>query len=174
MLDEKDLQALQVMFVKTETTLINEMDKRIDASAKETRTTLINEMDKRIDTSAKETRTILINEMDKRIDTSAKETRTVLINEMDKRIDASEKKIESTFTTKMNKRFVQSENLILDELDRTRNIIEGKIVNIQKNVDDLTQYYRITKLENDSSLFTLHMIDELRKDFEEFKQKIAQ
>ena len=82
-------------------------------------------------------------------------------------------KTESKILTEMDKRFTQSENLILDELDRTRSIMEKKIEVVQRNIDELSQYYRITKLESDNTTLLLQMINDLRKEVEELKQKIA-
>ena len=88
------------------------------------------------------------------IDTSAKETRTVLTGEMDKR----------------NK---QTENLLLDELVRSRSILEDELKTVKKNMDELSQYYRITKLEGDNTTLLLKMITMLEKEVEDLKQKIA-
>lgn len=124
MLDEKDLQALQVM-----------MKAIVDERAMQTEKTVNERTEKLIDASANETRTTLTEEMDKR--------------------------------------FTQSENLILEELDRTRSIVEDKIAAVQKNMDELAQHYRITKLESDNTSLLLQMIAKLDKEVEELKQRIA-
>ena len=43
----------------------------------------------------------------------------------------------------------ESENMILEELDRVQINLSKKIDIVEKNLDELNQYYRITKLEND-------------------------
>lgn len=43
----------------------------------------------------------------------------------------------------------ESENMILEELDRVQINLGKKIDIVEKNLDELNQYYRITKLEND-------------------------
>lgn len=60
-------------------------------------------------------------------------------------------KSESKILTEMDKQFKESENLILNELDRTRNILEDKLEAVRRNMDELSQYYRITKLESDNT-----------------------
>ncbi len=82
-------------------------------------------------------------------------------------------KSESKILTEMDKRFKESENLILDELDRTRNILEDKIEAVRRNMDELSQYYRITKLESDNTSLLLQMITRMDKEIEELKQRIA-
>lgn len=70
-------------------------------------------------------------------------------------------------------RFEESENLILEEVERTRSILEKEIENVQKNLDELSQYYRITKLESDNTALLLKMIDELSKRIEKLEKKTA-
>lgn len=82
---------------------------------------------------------------------------------IDTRIAESEKKMEKVVT--------QSENLILEELERTRNILEQNINAVQKNVDELNQYYRITKLENDNTSLLLKMTNDLSKRLEEVERR---
>lgn len=73
----------------------------------------------------------------------------------------------------INDRAARTENLILDELSRTRSILEDKIETVKRNMDELSQYYRITKLESDNTSLLLQMIVKLEKDVEELKQRTA-
>lgn len=70
-------------------------------------------------------------------------------------------------------KLTKSENLILEEMERTRNILEKRIDKVQKNLDELNQYYRITKLENDNTVLLLKMTDELSKRVEELEKRTA-
>lgn len=88
---------------------------------------------------------------------------------MNKRIAESEERMESV----IHKRITESENLVLKELDRVQIGFENKISAVQKNLDELSQYYRITKLENDNTALLLKMIDELSKRVEELERKTA-
>ena len=88
---------------------------------------------------------------------------------MKEEIAESEKKME----VMMDTRLAESENLILEEMERTRNILEKHIDKVQKNLDELNQYYRITKLENDNTALLLKMIDELTRRVEELEKKTA-
>ena len=63
--------------------------------------------------------------------------------------------------------------IIKEELERTRNILEEQINTVQKNLEELTQYYRITKLENDNTALLLKMIDELSRRIEKLEKKTA-
>ena len=40
----------------------------------------------------------------------------------------------------------KTERILLDEIVRTQNILEEKINTVQKNIDELKQYYKITRL----------------------------
>ncbi|WP_334104504.1 hypothetical protein [Muricomes intestini] len=67
----------------------------------------------------------------------------------------------------------KTENLLLDEIGRTQSYLEKQIAEVKKNVDELNQYYRITRLENDNTALLLKMIESLQKDVEELKKKTA-
>ncbi len=70
-------------------------------------------------------------------------------------------------------RLSKTEDFILDEIGRTQTYLENKIDQVQKNIEELNQYYRITKLENDNTTLLLKIIDELTKRVEELENKIA-
>lgn len=84
-----------------------------------------------------------------------------------------EKKVPGIVDDIVDKRVTESENLILKYVDDTRDILENEIVQLRQNVDELNQYYRIHKLENENGTLYLQLINELRKDIEELKQKTA-
>lgn len=44
---------------------------------------------------------------------------------------------------------------------------------VEKNLNELTQYYRITKLENDNTALLLKMIDGLSRRVDELERKTA-
>lgn len=70
---------------------------------------------------------------------------------------------------------VLQENLLLKETDRIQISLEDKIGAVQKNLEELEQYYRITKLENDNdnTALLLKLIDELSKRVGELEKKTA-
>ena len=84
---------------------------------------------------------------------------------VDTRVGKTEKLIEG--------RNSQTENLLHEEISRTQNILEKKMEIVQKNLDELSQYHRITKLENEDTALLLQMINDLKKEVEELKQKTA-
>lgn len=73
----------------------------------------------------------------------------------------------------IDERLSKTENFMLDEIGRTQVYLENKINKVQKNLEELNQYYRITKLENDNTALLLKMIDELSKRVEELERKTA-
>ncbi|MDE5951162.1 MAG: hypothetical protein K2H12_06265, partial [Acetatifactor sp.] len=74
---------------------------------------------------------------------------------------------------KLDKKLRKSESLILDELERTRNILERQIQKLQQNVDELNQYYRITKLEDSNVSLLLEMYEDLSKRVEALEMRTA-
>lgn len=73
----------------------------------------------------------------------------------------------------IDSRAEKTEKLLLDEMGRVQTYLEKQILQVQKNLDELQQYYRITKLENDNTALLLRMIETLQKDVEELKKKTA-
>lgn len=66
-----------------------------------------------------------------------------------------------------------TDNLILKEIERVQNILQDKIDRVQKNMDELNQFYRINKLENDNTSILLKMIDDLSKRVAELEKRSA-
>lgn len=82
-------------------------------------------------------------------------------------------KSEENILKEVDKRFTHSENLILNELDTVQIHLEDEIEKVKKNLNELQQYYRITKLESDNTSILLKMIDDLNKRVQELESKIA-
>ena len=78
---------------------------------------------------------------------------------MQEEIGESEKRINDKIDTKI----AESENLLLEEMDRVQMFLESKINTVKENLEELKQYYKITKLENDTTAILLKMIEELEK-----------
>ncbi|MBQ4563130.1 MAG: hypothetical protein IJA58_01470 [Lachnospiraceae bacterium] len=65
------------------------------------------------------------------------------------------------------------EENIYDEIGRVQTYLEKKIDAVQKDVDEMKQYYRIERMENAASTTILRIVSDLQKDVAELKQKIA-
>ena len=74
---------------------------------------------------------------------------------------------------KLDIRFAQSENLVLGEMERIRVLTDQRIDQLQANLEELKQYYRITKLENDNTALLLRMINDLQNRVEQLERKTA-
>lgn len=73
----------------------------------------------------------------------------------------------------VDERASKTEDFLLDEIGRTQTYLEKQINEVKKNMDELIQYYRITKLENDNTSLLLKMIDQLSKRVEELEKRTA-
>ncbi len=60
-------------------------------------------------------------------------------------------------------------SLVLDEVDR----VEVNLQKVEKNLEDITSYYRINKLENENTTLLLGIIKDLTKRVEELENRIA-
>ena len=93
----------------------------------------------------------------------------LLRNLMTEVVTASEKNI----LKQMDEKITHSENLILNELDTVQEHLESEVQKVQKNLEELQQYYRISKLENDNTSLLLKMYNDMQKEIAELKAKIA-
>ena len=98
-----------------------------------------------------------------------KQSEDSILHKVDERITASENKM----IQQMDKRITSSENMILKELDRVQEHLESDVQKVQKNLEELQQYYRIAKLENDNTSLLLKMYNDMQKEIAELKAKIA-
>ena len=146
MLDQKDLELLQ--------NLMQEV-------VKESEQNILNSVDKKIAASEQN----VISTVDKKIAASERN----VISSVDKKITASERKILSVMDEKLSR----SENMILNELDRVQAHLEGDLEKVQKNLEELKQFYKIDKLETDNTSLLLKMYNDMQKEIAEIKTKIA-
>jgi len=85
----------------------------------------------------------------------------------------SEERIMEKFDQKLQRALRETENGLLEEMDRMREILEEKISNVDKKVDNLETYYRITKLENDNTSILLKIVGDLQERVTVLEKKTA-
>lgn len=73
----------------------------------------------------------------------------------------------------INERAAKTEEVIVETFVKECEILEKRIEKVEKNLEELNQYYRITKLENDNTALLLKMIEELQKRVAELERKTA-
>lgn len=73
----------------------------------------------------------------------------------------------------INERATKTEEIIVETFVKECEILEKRIEKVEKNLEELNQYYRITKLENDNTALLLKMIEELQKRVAELERKTA-
>ncbi|MCD8281545.1 hypothetical protein, partial [Enterocloster citroniae] len=115
-------------------------------------------------------------EQEKRIDTR--------FAEQEKRMDARFAEQEKQFNNRIEElsldwdirldlRFAASENLILGELDRVHMNLQSQLDDMRSRLDELTEYYRIKKLDNVNQTLLLQMIQEVERRVEALEKKSA-
>ena len=82
------------------------------------------------------------------------------------------KRSETTISKKMDKKIIKSESLVLDEVERTRNILVSKIEKTQKDVDELKSIYRVIKMDTENTAMLLRMYDNLDNRVEKLEEKV--
>lgn len=75
--------------------------------------------------------------------------------------------------TIMKEELGNTENELLEESGLTQTYLEEKITEVKKNIDELNQYCRISKLESDNTTLLLKMIEELSRRIEDLERKSA-
>ena len=112
------------------------------------------------------------NRMDEKLDNLESRMDEKLDNlesRMDEKLDNLENRMINTMDVKLR----DSENLLLEEMERTRTILENKISDVQKNINDLNQYYRVARLESDNLSLVIGTVHNLTKRVEELERKTA-
>ena len=92
---------------------------------------------------------------------------------IDERFEKNNVSMKEFVREEITTQITRSESFLLEEMERMNKSTNSKIEFLQKKIDDLTQYYRITKLENDNTTLLLQLVSRLQKDVEELKKKIA-
>lgn len=87
---------------------------------------------------------------------------------IDQRFEAIDQRFEAIH---QNLRVV--ENSVLEQVDHVQEIMEKRIDKVVFNMDEMKQYYRIKKLEDENSTLILQIVIELKKEVDVLKQKIA-
>lgn len=88
-------------------------------------------------------------------------------------IQESEERIMERVDQKLQRALRETENGLLEEMDRMRESLEEKIANVDKKVDNLETYYRITKLENDNTSILLKIVGDLQERVTVLEKKTA-
>ena len=103
---------------------------------------------------------------------------------MDVRMDARFAEQEKQFNNRIEElsldwdirldlRFAASENLILGELDRVHMNLPAQWDDMRSRLDELTEYFRITKRDNVNQTLLLQMIQEVERRVEALEKKSA-
>jgi len=98
------------------------------------------------------------------------------INEIDERLNGRIDELDTRLSGRIDSLEVQmkkSENLFMTELGRTCDYLEKKIDAVQKDVNELKEYYRIQRLEDSNTATLLKLYTGLRAEVDELKEKIA-
>ncbi len=102
------------------------------------------------------------------LESKLSDSETKMHNLLESRLADSETKMHDLLDSKLS----DSENMLLNEMDRTRRILEEQISAIQNNLSKMQQHYQIAKLENDNTSMLLQIIRNLQKEIDDLKSEI--
>ena len=81
---------------------------------------------------------------------------------MDEKLDSRFTDFEAKMDKKLDSRFAASENLVLEEVDRTRSILESRIDKLDNDVQELKEHTRINNLDTGNITLAIRAIAELQ------------
>ena len=82
-------------------------------------------------------------------------------------------KMEKKFIREMDKRIRKSENLLLENMDFDRKVLEARIEKCMERIEQLEQHSNIVKHDENMNDLILRKIEELQNEVEALKLKIA-
>ena len=153
MLDRQDLEMIRLVMKEEITASEMRMENRMDAR--------FEEQEKRIDAR--------FEEQEKRNDARFAEQDECFGKRMEMRFAQEREWLEKH----LDKRFAASENLILGELDRIHIKLQDQLDDMKQRLDEMTEYYRIKKLDDINGALLLQMIQEVERRGEALEKKSA-
>ena len=153
MLDRQDLEMISLVMKEEITASEMRMENRMDAR--------FEEQEKRIDAR--------FEEQGKRNDARFAEQDECFGKRMEMRFAQEREWLEKH----LDKRFAASENLILGELDRIHIKLQDQLDDMKQRLDEMTEYYRIKKLDDINGALLLQMIQEVERRVEALEKKSA-
>ncbi|MCD8168478.1 MAG: hypothetical protein LUE94_04010 [Clostridiales bacterium] len=153
MLDRQDLEMIRLVMKEEITASEMRMEDWMDAR--------FEEQEKRIDAR--------FAEQEKRIDARFEEQDECFGKRMEMRFAEEREWLEKH----LDKRFAASENLILGELDRIHIKLQDQLDDMKQRLDEMTEYYRIKKLDDINGALLLQMIQEVERRVEALEKKSA-
>ena len=153
MLDRQDLEMIRLVMKEEITASEMRMENRMDAR--------FEEQEKRIDAR--------FEEQEKRNDARFAEQDECFGKRMEMRFAQEREWLEKH----LDKRFAASENLILGELDRIHIKLQDRLDDMKQRLDEMTEYYRIKKLDDINGALLLQMIQEVERRVEALEKKSA-
>ena len=153
MLDRQDLEMIRLVMKEEITASEMRMENRMDAR--------FEEQEKRIDAR--------FEEQEKRNEARFAEQDEWFGKRMEMRFAQEREWLEKH----LDKRFAASENLILGELDRIHIKLQDQLDDMKQRLDEMTEYYRIKKLDDINGALLLQMIQEVERRVEALEKKSA-
>ena len=96
--------------------------------------------------------------MDEKLDSRFTDFEAKMDEKLDSRFDVFGTQIDET----LDSRFAASENLVLEEVDRTRSILESRIDKLDNDVQELKEHTRINNLDTGNITRAIRAIAELQ------------
>ena len=113
--------------------------------------------------------TTIAQELDKRFNEQNRKWE----QKLDKRFDEQDKKWNINLHRILDQRFAESENMILEELDRVEIRLGRRIDNLQKSMDAVDEFYRISLLEKGNLQLLEERVDSLENRLAVVEKTIA-
>ncbi len=101
------------------------------------------------------------------------ETEAKILKQVDERLDVRQAKTEERILKQVDERIIKSESLMFNEMARIYESLDRKIEMLNSKIEEMSQYYRIFRLDQDNMTILLSLIDALTKRVEILESKMA-
>ena len=91
---------------------------------------------------------------------------------MESRFDGRLEELKNHFEKRLDERLKESENLLLQESDRIYINLQNRIGRVEKNVQEIAEYYRIRKTDDANHGLLLGMIRQVEKRVDVLEKKV--
>ena len=172
MLEQKDLKAIEMLLKSNNEQMKTFIEEKIGQSEERMKA----HVDEKIGQSEERMKVHVdekIGQSEERMKAHVEEKIEQSEERMKAHVDEKIGQSEERMKVHIGEKVVLSERFLLEEMERMHSSVDAKIDFLQRNISELTQYYKITKLESDNTALLLQMITKLQGEVEELKKKIA-
>ena len=158
MLEHQDIKMIENVM----RTVIKENNQELEKHLDEKMTKNNQELEKRLDEKMTKNNQELEKRLEKRLD-----------KKLEERLTKNNQELMEQFDKKLEEKITNSETFLLEEMERYHKASMKEIKKLDDKLDEVTQFYRIKKLEDDTSGYLLQLYHKQQHEIDEIKMVIG-